>query len=130
MKVAHIALWTRDLDRAAAFWQRTFHAEVGPQYLSKRNAGFRSRFVTLPEGPALELMTLPGLSDAASANAARPAHGWAHVAISLGSEEAVRAMADDMASQAALVSAPRWTGDGFYEAVIADPDGNLIEVTI
>ena len=26
------------------------------------------------------------------------------------------------------VSAPRMTGDGFYEAVIADPDGNRIEL--
>ncbi|WP_244748381.1 hypothetical protein [Mesorhizobium sp. 131-3-5] len=26
-------------------------------------------------------------------------------------------------------AAPRLTGDGFYEAVIEDPDGNLIEVT-
>ena len=24
--------------------------------------------------------------------------------------------------------APRTTGDGYYEAVIADPDGNLIEI--
>ncbi|MFU1917770.1 hypothetical protein ACM6PT_11170, partial [Klebsiella pneumoniae] len=23
---------------------------------------------------------------------------------------------------------PRTTGDGYYEAVIADPDGNLIEI--
>ncbi|HEE0241674.1 TPA: glyoxalase/bleomycin resistance/extradiol dioxygenase family protein, partial [Serratia marcescens] len=28
-----------------------------------------------------------------------------------------------------LLSAPRWTGDGFYEAVIRDPDGNAIEIT-
>lgn len=24
---------------------------------------------------------------------------------------------------------PRWTGDGFYEAIISDPDGNMIEIT-
>ncbi|MFO5881341.1 glyoxalase/bleomycin resistance/extradiol dioxygenase family protein, partial [Klebsiella pneumoniae] len=27
-----------------------------------------------------------------------------------------------------LISPPRTTGDGYYEAVIADPDGNLIEI--
>ena len=25
---------------------------------------------------------------------------------------------------------PRWTGDGFYESVILDPDGNRVEITI
>ncbi|MFO5512229.1 glyoxalase/bleomycin resistance/extradiol dioxygenase family protein, partial [Klebsiella pneumoniae] len=27
-----------------------------------------------------------------------------------------------------LISPPRTTGDGYFEAVIADPDGNLIEI--
>ncbi len=27
-----------------------------------------------------------------------------------------------------LVAAPRRTGDGYYEAIIRDPDGNLIEL--
>ena len=33
-----------------------------------------------------------------------------------------------MESIGLLVSPPRRTGDGFYEAVIRDPDGNLIEI--
>jgi lactoylglutathione lyase len=32
------------------------------------------------------------------------------------------------AAQGILVSPPRTTGDGYYEAVIKDPDGNLIEI--
>ncbi|HCS4295824.1 TPA: glyoxalase/bleomycin resistance/extradiol dioxygenase family protein, partial [Enterobacter hormaechei] len=41
-----------------------------------------------------------------------------------------KAQVDSMAAQASgsLLSAPRMTGDGFYEAVIADPDGNRIEL--
>jgi lactoylglutathione lyase len=27
-----------------------------------------------------------------------------------------------------VVSGPRVTGDGYYESVIEDPDGNLIEI--
>ncbi|HCR5088022.1 TPA: glyoxalase/bleomycin resistance/extradiol dioxygenase family protein, partial [Enterobacter hormaechei subsp. xiangfangensis] len=52
--------------------------------------------------------------------------GWAHIAINVGS----KAQVDSMAAQASgsLLSAPRMTGDGFYEAVIADPDGNRIEL--
>lgn len=28
-----------------------------------------------------------------------------------------------------IVSFPRMTGDGYYEASILDPDGNIIEIT-
>ena len=34
-----------------------------------------------------------------------------------------------MAGLGLLASPPRWTGDGFYEAVTSDPEGNLIEIT-
>ncbi len=29
-----------------------------------------------------------------------------------------------------LVNGPRVTGDGYYESVIEDPEGNLIELTV
>jgi hypothetical protein len=28
-----------------------------------------------------------------------------------------------------IVDEPRTTGDGYYESVIADPEGNLVEIT-
>lgn len=127
MQVAHIALWTNNLEQAAAFWQEHFNATVGEAYHSKRREGFISHFVTLAHGPALELMTLPGLADKPPREDNRT--GWAHIAISLGSVEAVDKMVAALEPTGALVHAARWTGDGFYEAVIADPDGNLIEIT-
>ncbi|MCT4709392.1 VOC family protein [Enterobacteriaceae bacterium H11S18] len=127
MQVAHIALWTNNLEQAAAFWQEHFNATVGEAYHSKRREGFISHFVTLAHGPALELMTLPGLVDKPPREDNRT--GWAHIAISLGSVEAVDKMVAALEPTGALVHAARWTGDGFYEAVIADPDGNLIEIT-
>ncbi|WGS53836.1 VOC family protein [Paraburkholderia sp. D15] len=137
MKIAHVALWTSDLDRACRFYRETFGAEIGDPYRSSTTPGFMSRFARFSDGPAIELMYLPELAApevAASSPAARsekrPRIGWAHLAISLGNEDAVRAMATQMASKGTLVSAPRWTGDGYFEAVIRDPDGNLIEVTI
>lgn len=127
MQVAHIALWTNNLERAAAFWREHFNATVGEAYRSQRREGFISHFVQLANGPALELMTLPGLEDKPPREDNRT--GWAHIAVSLGSVEAVDTMAAALEPQGALVHAARWTGDGFYEAVIADPDGNLIEIT-
>ena len=29
-----------------------------------------------------------------------------------------------------MVDDPRTTGDGYYEAVVADPDGNRVELTL
>lgn len=126
MKLAHIALWTRDLDAAAAFWQALFGATIGEPYSSQRRPGFVSRFVVLPGDAArVELMTGPWLEGRAGDE--RP--GWDHVAISLGSTTAVDAMAERCRAEGSLVSAPRTTGDGFYEAVIAMPDGTRIELT-
>ena len=128
MQIAHVALWTTDLERATAFWSTLFGAVPGDLYRSERRPGFASRFLRLPDGPTLELMTGPWLDRAADPGEERP--GWAHVAISVGSEAAVREFAARLEREGALVSAPRWTGDGFYEAVVRDPDGNLVEITV
>jgi len=125
MRLAHIALWTTDLDGSARFWATHFGAEIGDEYVSRNRAGFRSRFLRLPDGAALELMTGPWIEGPAEGE--RP--GWAHVAISLGSAEAVDAAAVRFAEEGLLVSGPRTTGDGFFEAVVRAPDGSLIEIT-
>lgn len=125
MKLAHIALWTRDLDAAATFWQIYFGATVGESYRSQRRPGFVSRFAALPGGVQIELMTGPWIE--AVPDAERP--GWDHLALSLGSAEAVNALAARCRQTGCLVSGPRTTGDGFYEAVLAMPDGTRIEIT-
>ena len=127
MKIAHVALWCRDLERAVGFWETYFGAVAGPLYASARRPGFVSRFVRLAEGAELELMSAPWLDDPAPAGAERA--GWAHVAISLGSEAAVDALSARLSADGFLLAAPRHTGDGFYEAVAIDPEGNLIEIT-
>jgi lactoylglutathione lyase len=125
VKLAHIALWTRDLDRAAAFWQCLFGATVGEPYRSQRRPGFVSRFAVLPGGVQIELMTGPWIEAVPDAECP----GWDHLALALGSAAAVDAMAARCREDGCLVSGPRTTGDGFYEAVLATPDGTRIEVT-
>lgn len=125
MRLAHVALWTSDLDAAAAFWARHFGAGVGDRYQSRNRPGFQSRFVRLPGVGEIELMTGPWVTPAP---AGEPV-GWDHVAISLGSAEAVDALATRAASDGCLVSGPRRTGDGYYEAVLAMPGGTRVEIT-
>jgi lactoylglutathione lyase len=63
---------------------------------------------------------------ASRGESARPAH----LAISLGSREAVDRLVKEMETGGVrIVSQPRLTGDGYYEALIADTEGNLLEIT-
>ncbi len=126
MKLAHVALWTRDLDGAAGFWSRYFEASVGERYDSKRREGFSSRFVTLPGGGCtIELMAGPWVSERSEGEA----EGWDHIAVTLGSREAVDSLASRCKADGILLSPPRETGDGFYEAIIRMPDGTPVEIT-
>jgi lactoylglutathione lyase len=52
------------------------------------------------------------------------------LSISLGSENAVDVLTARLRSQGiAVLDGPRRTGDGYYESVILDPEGNRIEIT-
>jgi lactoylglutathione lyase len=55
--------------------------------------------------------------------------GLTHVAIVVGDEPAVDALAARFAAEGvALVDGPRRTGDGYYECVVCDPEGNRVEI--
>ncbi|EPB4368242.1 VOC family protein [Citrobacter freundii] len=125
MKIAHMALWTQNLEQQARFWVSFFDGKINEKYCSKTNPGFESYFVKIGEDIAIELMTKPGLVGQQPDN---NRCGWVHLAISVGGNENVDAVAMQAQKQGILVSGPSTTGDGYYEAVIKDPDGNLIEI--
>ena len=117
-RIDHVAAWVSDLDRARRFYERGFHAASTPEYSSARRE-FRSRFLSLDGGPRLELMVSPRES---------PRHH--HIAISVGSRPAVDRLVKQMeVAGVRIVSRPRVTGDGYYEAVIEDSEGNVVEIT-
>lgn len=125
MKIAHMALWTTELEAQARFWTGFFGGTLNENYISKNNPGFESYFVRIGDDIAIELMTKPAL------RALRPDNqttGWVHLAIAVGSAKKVDALAKKARALGILVSPPRTTGDGYYEAVIKDPDGNFIEI--
>ncbi|RWB35821.1 MAG: glyoxalase/bleomycin resistance/extradiol dioxygenase family protein [Mesorhizobium sp.] len=125
MKLAHIALWTKDVEQASAFWSEFFDAEIGERYESRNRIGFVSRFVTLRgSGLKLELMQGPWVEMPADLEHV----GWAHIALTFGSREAVDVAAQRFELAGLLVSAARTTGDGYYEAVVNTPEGILIEI--
>jgi lactoylglutathione lyase len=133
--VEHLAVWTRDaasLDRLRDFYAQHFGATATARYASARRPGFLSYFLSFPGGGTrVELMTASGVAPASPAPGGRApeALGYAHLALRLGSREAVDATAARLrAAGVPVESGPRTTGDGYYEALVRDPDGNAVEI--
>ena len=124
MRIEHVALWARDLDALAEFYARWFGARVGPRYENPRK-GFASRFLEFSGGARLEVMTRTGIDTRAS----QEQLGLAHIAIAVGDEAAVDALAAKFTGAGvAVIDGPRRTGDGYYECVVRDPEGNRVEI--
>jgi len=128
MRIDHIALWTTDLERCKRFYVDYFGAAAGEGYVNPKK-GFASCFLSLGDGARIEAMTTSTLSPVAGEPGAQRM-GWTHLAISVGSEEAVDALSRRLQADGyPLLDGPRRTGDGYYESVVLDPDGNRIEIT-
>lgn len=57
--------------------------------------------------------------------------GLAHVALTVGDETRVDALAARFVADGLPPdSGPRRTGDGYYECVVRDPDGNRVEISV
>ena len=129
MHIEHAALWTKDLQRLTAFYVEYFEAVAGKRYFNPRRQ-FESCFLTFATGARLELMSVPTLA-ARGASGDDPMVGAAHLAFSTGSEAQVDALTARLRSDGyQVIDGPRRTGDGYYESVVLDPDGNRVEITI
>lgn len=57
--------------------------------------------------------------------------GLTHLAMSVGSEQGVNELTRRLEKDGyPILDGSRRTGDGYYESVTLDPDGNRIEVTV
>lgn len=128
MRIDHVALWTGDLERCVQFYVSYLGAIAGPRYVSAAK-GFESCFLSFSGGARLEVMRTTTLSPVAVAPGAQRM-GLTHLAISVGSEPAVDALTEKLKGGGfAVLDGPRRTGDGYYESVVLDPDGNRVEIT-
>ena len=128
-RIEHIALWTEDIERLAHFYAHYFGASVGPAYANP-SKGFESRFLTFEGGARLELMKTSTLRPLKCGPGVQRM-GLTHLALSLGSESRVEELTAALRQAGVEVAdGPRRTGDGYYESVILDPDGNRVELTV
>ncbi|MAU01120.1 MAG: hypothetical protein CL608_28590 [Anaerolineaceae bacterium] len=127
MKIEHVALWTQQLETVRAFYEKFFNGRSSSRYTNPKT-GFTSYFLSFEDGARLELMQQPDIFGAVSPTEQM---GFTHLAMSLGSETAVDELTNRLHRAGYhIVSQPRTTGDGYYESVILDPDGNRIELTV
>lgn len=126
MKIEHVAIWVNDIERMKTFYETFFNAKANGKY-HNQDKEFESYFLTFEEGARLEIMRKTGVNKPQQEDRI----GWAHMAVSLGSMESVNHMTVRLqAAGYRLVNGPRVTGDGYYESVIEDPEGNLLELTV
>ena len=85
MKIEHIALYVNDLEGARDFFIKYFGAVSNEGYHNTKT-GVRSYFLTFTDGSRLEVMTKPDLTDSGDL---LNRFGYAHIAFSVGSTEAV-----------------------------------------
>lgn len=125
MKIEHVGLWVKDLETMREFYETYLEGVAGELYHNKKT-DFRSYFLTFDEGNTrLELMNKPSLEETSTEN-----YGYAHIAYKVSNEEAVNALHQKLVEDGYKhVNGPRTTGDGYYEAVVLDPEGNFIEIT-
>lgn len=127
MKLDHIALYVNDLEKARDFFITYFEARANQGYHNK-NTDFRSYFLSFENDTRLEIMTKPDLTDSGDL---LNRYGYAHIAMSVGSREAVDQLTERLKADGyPVLSGPRVTGDGYYESCILGLEGNLIEITV
>ena len=127
MKIEHIALYVNDLECARDFFVKYFDAVSNEGYHNTKT-DFRSYFLRFSDGSRLEIMTKPDLSDSGDL---LNRFGYAHIAFSVGSKEAVDELTARIhADGYSVLSGPRTTGDGYYESCILGFEGNVIEITV
>lgn len=124
MKIEHVGLWVGNLETMRDFYVTNFKANFGARY-DNATKGFSSYFLSFPDGQVrLEIMTKTDITDRYPGG-----FGYAHLAFSVENHATVDQMVIDFKkSGIEVVSGPRTTGDGYYEAVILDPEGNQIEL--
>lgn len=127
MNLQHIAIWAGDPDVLRDFYQTSFNMKCGERYENSKS-GFSSFFLFFESGARIEIMKREDITGGKDERGM--VHGLAHFALSAGGREAVDQLTERLRLEGVrIVSEPRVTGDGYYESVILDPEGNHIEIT-
>lgn len=129
MKIEHLAVWTQDLEKMKTFYELYFGAKSNEKYINAKKK-FQSYFLSFDDGPRLELMYKLEMAKKLT-DWDHESFGLAHFAVSVGSEQRVDELTEKLRKDGyQIVGEARWTGDGYYESVVLDPENNRVEITV
>lgn len=124
MRLHHIAIWTFRLEEMREFYMRFFNGASNEKYINPRKK-FESYFISFDNGISIELMSR---ADVQNTPIEENRLGLTHLAFTFSSPEQVLQFTERMRSEGySIAGEPRTSGDGYFESVVLDPDGNRIE---
>lgn len=85
MKIEHVGLFVKDLEKTVEFYEEFFEAKASEKYHNPVTT-FSSRFMSFPDGTRLEICTREDLNKHQLDGYPL---GYMHIAMSLGSKEKV-----------------------------------------
>lgn len=126
MRITHIAIWTKRLEDMKNFYIKYFNGQSNEKYTNQIK-GFESYFIKFEGETTLEIMRSIHINDK---NVFKEKElGLCHFAFQLESRNKVDLLTEQLEKDGyQIIGKPRITGDGFYESVILDIDGNHIEL--
>jgi lactoylglutathione lyase len=129
MKIDHIAIWAHDLERLKDFYVKYFGMTCGEKYVNP-NKHYSSYFLSFEGAETrIEIMQRPDIAERTEKQSATL--GITHFSIALDSKDEVDSLTERLRSDGFnIVGEPRTTGDGYYESVVEDCEGNWVEITI
>ncbi len=128
MRIEHVAIWAEDIEKLKSFYTTYFNMESGEKYINTVKQ-FHSYFLNFQDQCAtrIEIMHKPGILG--NENIRGEHFGFAHIAINVGDRKKVNDLTEQLRNDGyTIIGAPRTTGDGYYESIIEDPEGNWIEI--
>ena len=124
MKIHHIAIWSFRLEEMKEFYTRYFKGTSNEKYVNPKK-GFESYFIRFDDGAELELMSRP---DVQNVPIEENRKGLTHFAFLIDSKEEVLRLTEELRAKGYTIAGePRTSGDGYFESVVLDPDGNRVE---
>lgn len=129
MKIDHIAIWTRDLEGLKDFYMKYFDMTCFEKYVNP-NKNYSSYFLSFEGSETrIEIMHRPDIAERNEKQSAT--HGITHFSIALDSKEEVDNLTERLRSDGFnIVDEPRTTGDGYYESIVEDCEGNWVEIAV
>jgi lactoylglutathione lyase len=129
LKIEHIAIWVKDLEKMRIFYETYFNTKSSNKYFNSEHE-FSSIFLTFEGVTRLELMQMSTIPESLN-NPYTQSIGLVHFAISAGSKEKVIYLTNRLANDGyEVLDGPRYTGDGYFESTVLDPEKNRIEITV